>query len=816
MVRSDGRTYRPNYKICLTASLAALGAAAQSAPAAGITINQVSNTDWNINNGSLNIVFNPADNLINSIKVGNSSTNILDPSSGHSELYPEFAGTPFMNADQTYSYSLGTNGSYIDFSTTNASGNHTNSNGTVDLNPITYSFHYIMFANDPAIACYEVLNHSATDPATSVGQGQFLLRVNPALMTNTYQVGVGPNNLGVQTSTFRDPTAYAAAQGVAGRKVQDATTDLTNSGMAGDWGTNFTTKYNFSSYEQFHQAQLEYGSTYAISTLMTNQDTMVDGPTKQDLQFTDTILMQEFLSGHYTSGGGYTPTQGVDTSRLFGPYVFRITNTNGESGSQLYQDDLNAIPTYQAKFDSDTTLIANGYVPSTARGTFQVTVANPAGWTATTTNQTVVLSQPNTNQQNSTQGYQYWGQIGQNGTANISNIVPGTYRMSIYQLGQWGETRVDGVTIANGKLTVPQNVTFTPENFSSAPPIFTIGTPNRSDNEFLNGHNASGGDQREFQGSYDYWAEEAALGNPGKVVYYATAVGSTPATNDPNKWIANQWGKFDPGLYDATNNTTDNYVNTAPAYVRDAAHGGTGTGPANYSGAPWEVHFTTTQAQLNQGQYAILSVALASSEASLIVTLNGHQQIWHGTNSSDGMIRSGNAAYFQWGAFQFPTSDLLAAGQEDIITFSVSQSDGVMYDALRLEITNQTAAPSSTGWNDYEYITGANTQASPNDAAGLANTQLSGTPLIGDANLDGKVDLNDLNIILNNLGQATGDWTKGNFDGAATIDLTDLNDVLNNLGTTTIPASTLAEVQAAFAAPNPPRSRLCWAGLQPS
>ena len=71
----------------------------------------------------------------------------------------------------------------------------------------------------------------------------------------------------------------------------------------------------------------------------------------------------------------------------------------------------------------------------------------------------------------------------------------------------------------------------------------------------------------QFQGSYDYWAEEAALGNQGKVVYYATAVGSTPATNNPNAWIANQWGTFDPGEYDSSDGSADNYANVCPAYV---------------------------------------------------------------------------------------------------------------------------------------------------------------------------------------------------------------------------------------------------------
>jgi hypothetical protein len=55
--------------------------------------------------------------------------------------------------------------------------------------------------------------------------------------------------------------------------------------------------------------------------------------------------------------------------------------------------------------------------------------------------------------------------------------------------------------------------------------------------------------------------------------------------------------------------------------------------------------------------------------------------------------------------------------------------------------------------------------------------------LNGDANLDDKVDLTDLNIVLNHLGTTDSLRADGNFDGAATIDLTDLNEVLNNLGT---------------------------------
>ncbi len=65
---------------------------------------------------------------------------------------------------------------------------------------------------------------------------------------------------------------------------------------------------------------------------------------------------------------------------------------------------------------------------------------------------------------------------------------------------------------------------------------------------------------------------------------------------------------------------------------------------------------------------------------------------------------------------QWPTSALTqTAGADNLITISVSQSNGVEEDALRLELTNTSSAPATTGWNDYTYIYGSTTVL-PNDA----------------------------------------------------------------------------------------------------
>ena len=60
------------------------------------------------------------------------------------------------------------------------------------------------------------------------------------------------------------------------------------------------------------------------------------------------------------------------------------------------------------------------------------------------------------------------------------------------------------------------------------------------------------------------------------------------------------------------------------------------------------------------------------------------------------------------------------------------------------------------------------------------------TPLLlpGDANQDGKVNINDLTIVLANFGQTGMTWTQGEFTGDGTVDINDLTIVLANYGRT--------------------------------
>ncbi|HUO06926.1 MAG TPA: S8 family serine peptidase [Phycisphaerae bacterium] len=104
-----------------------------------------------------------------------------------------------------------------------------------------------------------------------------------------------------------------------------------------------------------------------------------------------------------------------------------------------------------------------------------------------------------------------------------------------------------------------------------------------------------------------------------------------------------------------------------------------------------------------------------------------------------------------------------------LVDSSVSTVDNVEY------LYTQNLTP---GTYDLEVVKRSLNKVSASETYGLAFNAM----MLGDADLDGKVDLTDLSTVLTNIGMSTTKWTDGNFDGTGTVDLTDLSDVLNNFG----------------------------------
>jgi hypothetical protein len=379
----------------------------------------------------------------------------------------------------------------------------------------------------------------------------------------------------------------------------------------------------------------------------------------------------------------------------------------------MYADAISAETAIVPQYDNEPQLVAAGYVPSTGRGSVSIQMNGVTGGEAHTA--WAVLSDPATNFQVSFSGLQYWADISSTGAATFAGVAPGTYRLSVYVLGQWGEFRQDGIVVTASSTTTVPTATWVPENFGGTnPPVFTIGTADRSAHEFLHGHTSDGKDDREYSGNWNYWADFAA--NQGAVIYYATAVGSTPATNDLTKWNYNHWGtNFDPGLYagvyNSSDDTTDGYTYAIPAYVASLP-GHSGTNGVTTGIPAWQVHFATP-ANFATEAYVVLSVSVACDEGSYVISLNGlpsGNYVWSRTNESDCMSRSAPSGYTQWFVMQWPTADLVqAVGGDNVISIGMSQPQGASDDALRLELTNTSAAPSTTGWNDYTFLNGTTT-----------------------------------------------------------------------------------------------------------
>jgi len=690
--------------------LLALGSMHGQSP---ITIDTSNPNLWTINNGALTVHWRPGDGRVNSIHwTAFPDQELIDQTNrdrnGPKGFYMDNAGN--IGGTVTPAFFLDPNGNYIDVYVTHTADS---------VSPFTWSWHDVLFANDPGIHVYFVLDHGPGNAAGSIGQIQWPFRGDLTQFVNTYSVNTGLSNLGATSVPM--PNAVLFGTGLtAGTNVQDATSDVHGLPLPAGYRREFYTKYDYSSYEYLHRAEGVYGSTLAAWMVVPSTESLTGGPSKQDLIFTGNLLIMEAYSNHLDNNIKFTvPADGV-AHRLYGPFYLHFNQFSAinPSASSLYQEAISAGDAMKAAYDGETVLVNSGYAPSTARGEAQVKVEGAKGLDL---NQAwAVLSDPNTNVQYTHAGWEYWTNINPAGIANFHGVAPGTYRLSVYSLGSWGELRFDGVAV-KAQATTHVPLSFTQENFGSATPIWTIGTPDRSSHEFLHGQimnppdldpsyddefvdrlGTAAQDDREYWGNWNYWADFAPTS--GAVIYYATAVGSTPATNDLTKWNYNQWHVFNPGLYAAVFNpadqTTDGYKYICPAYV----------GNCVTTRVPdWQVHFTTTPDQQAQGPFVALSLGLAGTESNLTASLNGNPLTWPGLGlkNADADVRSGFSGTYQWVVFEWNTSQLAPPGQDNVITFHVDHTQGVMYDALRMEITPASTAHESTGWSDYEYINSA-------------------------------------------------------------------------------------------------------------
>ncbi|KAI1144980.1 polysaccharide lyase family 4 protein [Nemania diffusa] len=483
----------------------------------------------------------------------------------------------------------------------------------------------------------------------------------------------------VNATTVQDATWYI------GNRTNDAYVEQ----MA-----DYFTKYTFASTWRDQKAHGLFGdgsqstdnSTFGAWLVMNTQDTYFGGPLHGDL-VVDGILYNYLVSNHWGAG---TPniTDGFD--RTFGPQYYHFNRGAVGGAWQTLRDEAlqAASPAWNADFyDSIAKHVAN-YVPTSGRGSWKAQVKLPQG----AKNAVAVLAQNRVDFQDNVEdptAYQYWADIvARDGGVQIDRVKAGTYRLTVYADGIFGDYIQDDIVVKAGHVTNGGTVRWTPE--AAGTELWRIGTPDRSSGEYRHGaardptHPLHPPEHRIYFDAYDFIDDF-----PQGVNFH---VGKSDEARDLN-YV--HWSVFGGGA---------NFHR--PEQV--AGHGEINN---------WTISFDVAAASLARKRDATFTVQLAGVKTAagntdlfnvsqpynnvpFVVVVNGNElEPWvipYYHSSSCG-VRSSVVCYQVAHKFTFPTSYLETRTTNEIIlslphnatdyeSAMLPTSIYVQYDALRLEV----------------------------------------------------------------------------------------------------------------------------------
>ncbi|EPQ28499.1 uncharacterized protein PFL1_03802 [Pseudozyma flocculosa PF-1] len=501
--------------------------------------------------------------------------------------------------------------------------------------------------------------------------------------------------------------------------VQDATWDMDPDGTSTDpYVTQFAkyyTKYTFSDTWQDHDVhglfadgtQSRDGRSYGAWLVMNTRDTYFNGPKNSDLTAdANTVINYNYIvSNHHGNG---TPNITTGFRRTFGPFYYHFNAAPGGVGSiEALRADARklASPTWNADFYDSIAKHVPDYVPQAGRGSWQGQIKLPKG----ARNPIAVLSVAGHDFQDNavdTKAYQYWtrlnvGKDGVTATGNIDMVKSGSYRLTVYAEGIFGQHVVDPIQISarGGAASAPQGtgrkraapaptVTKTVWNAeSNGQELWRIGVPDRSSGEYLHGdqpdptHPLHPQQRRIYWGAYDFPTDF-----PNGVRF---EVGKSDPQRDLN-YV--HWSQFGGKA---------NSVRTQP--VVDKVNN-------------WTLVFDAAQDRLSGRKKATFTVQLAAAKTAagntdtfnsseplanlpLVVSVNKHDlEAWRIPyyQSSSCAVRSAVSCYNLAHKYTFDVA-LLQPGQNEIVlslpyrgknaeSAVLPEQVYVQYDAMRLEL----------------------------------------------------------------------------------------------------------------------------------
>lgn len=225
------------------------------------------------------------------------------------------------------------------------------------------------------------------------------------------------------------------------------------------------------------------GTTYGAWLVHNTVETYFGGPLHSDL-VVDGIVYNYISSNHH---GDQTPniTSGFD--RTFGPQYFHFNKGGSLDELRADADQYGLKPNWNAKFYDSIAKHVPNLITAAGRGTFKADVDLPKG----AKNAVAVLAQSGVDFQDNvfdTKAYQYWAEIPSNGKISIDRVKAGSYRLTIYADGIFGDYIQDNIKVNAGKNTHIK-AKWTPE--SAGTEIWRIGTPDKSSGEYRHGYTPS-------------------------------------------------------------------------------------------------------------------------------------------------------------------------------------------------------------------------------------------------------------------------------------------------------------------------------------
>ncbi|KAF2108041.1 polysaccharide lyase family 4 protein [Lophiotrema nucula] len=476
--------------------------------------------------------------------------------------------------------------------------------------------------------------------------------------------------------------------------VQDATWYIgnrTNDPYVEEFADYFT-KYTFAAVWRDHTvhglfANGSYSndsSTFGAWLVMNTKDTYFGGPVHSDL-VVDGIIYNYLVSNHHGDG---TPniTDGFD--RTFGPQYYHFNKgPSGGSWKPLRDEAVQyASPSWNADFYDTIAKHIPNYVPTSSRGSWKAKLQLPKG----AKNGIAILAQDGVDFQDNVldpSTYQYWADISDDGRVEIDRIKAGTYRLTVYADGVFGDYTNDGIVIKAGKTKDSSTLHWKPETHGTE--LWRIGTPDKASGEWRHGDVDTDTplhppEYRIYWGAYDYLEDF-----PNGVNYH---VGKSDPAKDFNyiHWsVFGGYSNFKRPVQTAGHGEINNWTITFDVDKKDLAKKTEATFTIQLAGA-----------KTAAGNTDVFNVTQPWNNLPLTVVVNGKEiEPWiiPYNQSSSCATRSAIICYSLSHKYTFPTSYLCSADTNEFVlslpynatdyeSALLPRSVYVQYDALRLEV----------------------------------------------------------------------------------------------------------------------------------